>query len=135
MWCFAHSAALALRGQPADEGQSHLVEVILSGQLRWNLKAARQDDKAVTHAALRTVAAFLNTEGGDLLIGVADDGAVIGIEVDQLENDDRFMRHLAHVVCNGLGNQASTCIDPKTQVVQGKTVCVVSCQRSRRRCF
>jgi Putative DNA-binding domain len=24
---------------------------------------------------LRTIAAFLNTEGGDLLIGVADDGA------------------------------------------------------------
>ena len=25
---------------------------------------------------------------------------------------------------------ASTRIDPKTQIVQGKTVCVVSCQRS-----
>jgi hypothetical protein len=24
----------------------------------------------------------------------------------------------------------STCIDPKTQIVEGKTVCVVSCQRS-----
>jgi hypothetical protein len=33
-------------------------------------------------------------------------------------------------VRNGLGDRAGTCIDPKTQVVQGKTVCVVSCQRS-----
>ena len=40
------------------------------------------------------------------------------------------MRHLAQVVRNGLGDRAGTCIDPKTQVVQGKTVCVVSCQRS-----
>jgi hypothetical protein len=40
------------------------------------------------------------------------------------------MRHLAQAVRNGLGERASTCIDPKTQIVQGKTVCVVSCQRS-----
>jgi hypothetical protein len=40
------------------------------------------------------------------------------------------MRHLAQVVRNGLGDRAGTRIDPKTQIVQGKTVCVVSCQRS-----
>ena len=40
------------------------------------------------------------------------------------------MRHLAQVVRNGLGDRAGTCIDPKTQIVEGKTVCVVSCQRS-----
>jgi predicted HTH transcriptional regulator len=84
----------------------------------------------VTHAVLKTIAAFLNTEGGDLLIGVADDGAIVGIERDQLETDDKFMRHLAQVVRNGLGDRSGTCIDPKTQIVQGKTVCVVSCQRS-----
>jgi hypothetical protein len=54
----------------------------------------------------------------------------VGIEPDQLESDDKFMRHLAQVVRNGLGDRAGTCIDPKTQIVEGKTVCVVSCQRS-----
>lgn len=98
--------------------------------LRWSLKEGRKDDKHVTHSALKTIAAFLNTEGGDLLIGVDDDGKVLGLEHDQLGNDDKFMRHLAQVVRNGLGSRASTCIDPKTQVVEGKTVCLVSCQRS-----
>ena len=84
----------------------------------------------MTHAVLKTLAAFLNTEGGDLLIGVADDRTIVGIERDQLGNDDTFMRHLAQAVRNGLGDRAGTCIDPKTQIVQGKTVCVVSCQRS-----
>ncbi len=51
-------------------------------------------------------------------------------EYDHLESDDKFMRHLAQVVRNGLGDRAGTCIDPKTQIVQGKTVCLVSCQRS-----
>ena len=109
-------------------GESTTLE--FKSTLRWSLKGNKQDDKGVTHAALKTIAAFLNTEGGDLLIGVADDGAIVGIETDQLENDDKFMRHLAQVVRNGLGDRAGTCIDPKTQVVQGKSVCVVSCQRS-----
>lgn len=61
------------------------------------------------------MAAFLNTEDSDLPIDIGG---------------DKFMRHLAQVVRNGLGDRAGTCIDPKTQVVQDKTVCVVSCQRS-----
>ena len=55
---------------------------------------------------------------------------MLGIEHDRLENDDKFMRHLAQVVRNGLGDRAGTCIDPRMQVVEGKTVCLVSCQRS-----
>lgn len=109
-------------------GESKTLE--FKSTLRWNLKEDRQDDKVVTHAVLKTIAAFLNTEGGDLLIGVADDGSIVGIERDQLENEDKFMRHLAQVVRNGFGDRAGTCIDPKTQVVNDKTVCVVSCQRS-----
>jgi type I restriction enzyme, R subunit len=109
-------------------GESKTLE--FKSTLRWSLKEDRKDDKGVTHAALKTIAAFLNTEGGDLLIGVADDGSIVGIEKDRLENDDKFMRHLAQVVRNGVGDRAGTCIDPKTQIVQGKTVCVVSCQRS-----
>jgi hypothetical protein len=104
----------ALPGAPAD----------------WTVRRRDAADKAVTHAALKTIAAFLNTDGGDLLIGVADDGAIVGIERDQLENDDKFMRHLAQVVRNGLGDRAGTCIDPKPRIVEGKAVCVVSCQRS-----
>jgi len=109
-------------------GESKTLE--FKSTLRWSLKEDRQDDKGVTHAVLKTIAAFLNTEGGDLLIGVADDGSIVGTERDQLESDDKFMRHLAQVVRNGLGDRAGTCIDPKTQIVEGKTVCVVSCQRS-----
>ena len=109
-------------------GESKTLE--FKSTLRWSLKEDRQDDKFVTHAVLKTIAAFLNTEGGDLLVGVADDGSIVGIERDRLETDDKFMRHLAQVVRNGLGDRAGTCIDPKTQTVDGKTVCVVSCQRS-----
>jgi hypothetical protein len=105
-------------------GESKTLE--FKATLRWDVRENRQDDKLITHAVLKTIAAFLNTEGGDLLIGVADDGAIVGIDMDSLDNDDKFMRHLAQVVRNGLGDRAGTCIDPKTQ--KGKTVCLVSCQ-------
>jgi predicted HTH transcriptional regulator len=109
-------------------GESKTLE--FKSTLQWSLKENRKDDKGITQAVLKTIAAFLNTEGGDLLIGVADDGSVVGIEHDQLETDDKFMLHLAQVVRNGLGDRASTCIDPKVQAVDGKSVCVVTCQRS-----
>ncbi|MDQ6770232.1 MAG: putative DNA binding domain-containing protein [Gemmatimonadota bacterium] len=109
-------------------GESKTLE--FKSTLRWSIKEDKQDDKFVTSAVLKTIAAFLNTEGGDLLIGVADDGSIVGIEKDQLDNDDKFMRHLTQVVRNGLGDRAGTCIDPKTQVIDERTVCVVSCQRS-----
>jgi type I restriction enzyme, R subunit len=116
----------------ADEllkrGESKTLE--FKATLRWNLRENKLDDKIITHAVLKTIAAFLNTEGGDPLIGVGDNGTIVGIEQDRLESKDKFMRHLAQVVRNGLGDRAGTCIDPKTQIVQGKTVCLVSCQRS-----
>jgi type I restriction enzyme, R subunit len=108
-------------------GESKTLE--LKSTLRWNLVENRKDDR-VTHAVLKTIAAFLNTEGGDLLIGVADDGSIVGIERDQLDDDDKLMRHLAQAVRNALGDRAGTCIDPRTQIVDGKTVCLVACQRS-----
>ena len=110
------------------QGESKTLE--FKSTLRWNLREDRKDDKRVTHAALKTIAAFLNTEGGDLLLGVSDDGGIVGIERDGFDSDDRFMLHLSQVVRNGLGARAGTCIDPRMQFVEGKGICVVSCQRS-----
>jgi len=45
-----------------------------------------------------------------------------GIEQDRLENDDKFMRQLAQVVRNGLGDRAGTCIDPQDADRAGEAV-------------
>ncbi|MEZ4647520.1 MAG: putative DNA binding domain-containing protein [Candidatus Eisenbacteria bacterium] len=109
-------------------GESKTVE--FKSSLRWNLREGKKDPKVVTHSVLKTIAAFLNTEGGDLLIGVADDGSIVGTDIDQLGNADKFMLHLTHVVAAALGDRSGSCIDPRMQEVDGKSVCVVSCQRS-----
>jgi type I restriction enzyme R subunit len=109
-------------------GESKTLE--FKSTLRWNLKENRKDAERVTHAVLKTIAAFLNTEGGDLIIGVNDTSEVVGIELDQFDNSDKFLLHLAQVVRNGLGDRASTCIDPRVQKLNGNSLCLVTCQRS-----
>ncbi|MDB4278563.1 putative DNA binding domain-containing protein [Deltaproteobacteria bacterium] len=98
--------------------------------LRWNLREQKKDPTIVTHAVLKTIAAFLNTEGGDLLIGVADDGSIIGIEVDKFDNADKFSLHLSQQIENALGPVAMSHVNPRVEIVDGKHVCVVSCDRS-----
>lgn len=63
----------------------------------------KSDD--VTHSALKTIAAFLNSQGGTLLIGVTDEGEFIGIEWDypatggDLTNGrDKWELHLKNLI-------------------------------------
>jgi type I restriction enzyme R subunit len=110
-----------------QEGESKTVE--FKASLRWN-KEKQEHDPAVSFGCLKAIAAFLNSDGGDLLIGVADGGAPVGIAHDQLESADKFMLHLVQLVSNALGDRSATCIDPRMQEVDGVEVCVVSCQPS-----
>lgn len=57
---------------------------------RWNVRASKQDPK-IEHVVLKTVAGFLNAEGGQLLIGVRDDHSVAGLGPDYatLRKQDR----------------------------------------------
>jgi len=96
---------------------------------RWSIKAQRNDE-AVTHSCLKTIAAFLNTDGGTLLIGVADNGDIIGIEADNFSNSDKFLLHLMDVTRRALGQHAPTFFNAEVCEVDGKTVCIVECSKS-----
>jgi hypothetical protein len=98
--------------------------------LRWNLRSERNDD-AVTYACVKTVAAFLNSEGGRLLIGVADDGGIVGIERDGFDNFDKFQLRLMDTLKHHLGEAAAA--DVAVEVIQAAgagTVCLVNCSKS-----
>ena len=47
--------------------------------LRWNILADRID-KEIEHSVLKTIVAYMNSEGGTLLVGVKDDGDILGTE-------------------------------------------------------
>ena len=62
-----------------EAGESRVVEFKSTG--RKNLRTGEKDP-AMELAILKSVAGFMNTDGGTLLVGVADDGRVVGIEED-----------------------------------------------------
>ena len=51
-------------------------------------------DEIITHAVIKTIAAFLNSDGGTLLIGVTDAGETCGVEHDQFDSTDKFLLFL-----------------------------------------
>ncbi len=62
-----------------QQGESNTVE--FKSTARWNLRDSKKD-RTMEEVILKTVAAFLNTQGGTLLIGVADDSSIVGLELD-----------------------------------------------------
>ena len=63
----------------AKRGESESLE--FKSSARWNMRAGKRDDAMETVIA-KTVAAFMNSGGGTLLIGVDDDGRLIGLGPD-----------------------------------------------------
>ncbi|MGB3764403.1 MAG: type I restriction endonuclease, partial [Ornithinimicrobium sp.] len=84
-------------------------------------------------SVIKSVAAFANSrEGGTLLIGVADDGSVHGLDSDyaSLSKDgkvdrDVFLLHLNQVLSNALGLAAATEVTTYLHTVEGKDLCRV----------
>jgi len=98
-------------GPPAANVAPTTAELITGGEtegvefkstLRTNLHTGQPDDK-IQMAALKTIAAFLNAGGGTLLIGVADDGSVIGLAADGFPNEDKMSLHLVNLIRDRIG--------------------------------
>ncbi len=97
--------------------------------LRWNVRAGRRDEK-MEHEVLKTVVAFLNSEGGCLLVGVGDDGSIQGTDLDEFPNDDKYLLHFTNLLRSRVGAAISTLVRYDLRPAEGKKVLVVQCGRS-----
>jgi hypothetical protein len=108
-------------------GENEKVE--FKSTLRWNMVADKAD-KAVENSALKTIVAFLNTEGGTLLIGVKDNGNILGIEKDKFLNEDKFLLHFANLLNDRIGGQFLEHIEWRLREINGKKILRVNCKPS-----
>ena len=83
---------------------------------------------------IKTVGAFLNSDGGDILVGVDDDGIVTGIdfEIEKLHKNsrDEFLKHFKNRLKHRIGEQFYPIITFDTVELNGKTVFHVNCRPS-----
>jgi ActR/RegA family two-component response regulator len=102
------------------------------------------DDKiekeVVILASLKTIAAFLNTLGGILLIGVTDNGDIAGLERDikllrKRQNLDGFEQKLINYIIDRIGTAFSQFITIRFETLDEKNVCVINVEASKQPAF
>ena len=109
------------------EGESDELEFKFT--LRWDVKEGAVNKK-LEEVIMKTVAAFANSQGGTLLIGVSDDGDVLGLEPDYQSlggvDCDKFELHLRNLLNQQFGNGFVTSkVVIKFHEVKEKEVCQI----------
>ena len=125
-------------GVQAEQKELDLAEVIRGGEsgsvefkatLRVNLHTNERDNR-MEHAVLRTLAGFLNSSGGTLIVGVADDGTAVGLDVDGFENEDRMALHLSNLVNGRMGPIAWTTMHANFEDYEEDRILAVHCEKA-----
>ncbi|MBI9090554.1 MAG: putative DNA binding domain-containing protein [Desulfobacterium sp.] len=97
--------------------------------LRMNLKAGK-NDKNIEVAWMKSVSAFMNTNGGMIIIGVNDDGEVIGTAPDGFESEDKCRLHFRNLMNQHIGLEFTKYIHLSIGTIDGHTVMVIECERA-----
>ncbi|MGU3292517.1 GmrSD restriction endonuclease domain-containing protein [Williamsia sp. M5A3_1d] len=118
-------------------GESQSVE--FKSTARWNLHTSQVDAK-LEHVIVKTVCGFLNSEGGTLLIGVADDGSLLGLQHDfatlggkaHADGYELFLRQLFE---NSLSVPSAGIVSVRFETLEDKQVCRISVASSGKPVF
>ena len=112
-------------------GESTVLE--FKSTLQWDV-VQNQQNRELRQSCLKTVAAFMNSEGGTLVVGVEDDGKVCGLERDLkiLGNSvDKFEQTLNSLVVDSIGPGVSPYFRTRFEQISDQTVCVVDVEPVR----
>lgn len=120
----------------AREGESKYIE--FKQTLSLNIKT-EEKDKNLELAALKTIVAFLNTDGGYLYIGIADNGEIPGIdyEIQKLHksSNDNYLKHFKNLIHSRIGPSYYPFIEQRLLKVDNFHIIEVNCKRSEMPCF
>ncbi|WP_404292132.1 helix-turn-helix domain-containing protein [Microvirga sp. RSM25] len=104
-------------------------QIEFKSTIRRNLNTGKNDD-VIVHAWVKTLAAFMNTEGGNLLIGVSDNGTVVGLDQDEFRNIDKAGLFITDILKTSLGAAALTNLRTNFVEVSNRTICWIECRQS-----
>lgn len=119
----------------AREGESATVEFKESFSLD---KKKGTKEKYIELATMKTIVAFLNTNGGVLLIGITDTGDAVGVgeEIKKFhKNSDAFLLHFKNQLKERVGEQYYPFIDQRMVDLGGAWVLMVDCKSAPVPCY
>ncbi|MAT42185.1 MAG: hypothetical protein CL609_07575 [Anaerolineaceae bacterium] len=121
------------------KGESQYVE--FKETAKWNRKYKRVD-KGIIEKILKDAVAFMNSrKGGDILIGVMDDGTVVGLTEDyqavnkQKNNKDGYSLFLTEKLRNALGESAVSLCEITFPTYLGTELCRIKVSPADRPVF
>jgi ATP-dependent exoDNAse (exonuclease V) alpha subunit len=115
------------------KGESHLLE--FKSSARWDMRQNKRSVEIET-LILKTVAGFLNSDkGGALLIGVDDDGKVVGLQHDyktlgKKQDRDGFENWLTTLLLDSYGKDVSSFFRVAFHDIEENDVCAVTVRPS-----
>ena len=125
--------------EPANEEVQELVatgesdKIEFKSTLRYDLRA-KIVNKKLEYVIAKTIAAFLNSEGGDLLIGIDDKQNALGltddIETLSKKDIDGFELHLVEIIKKYIGGGYSTNIKVTFPVYDDVQICRIRVAKS-----
>ncbi len=115
------------KGLPSIIRQGEGPHVEFKSSLRWDIVESRVN-KSLERVVLKTLAGFLNSSiGGTLLIGVADNGEILGLEKDyqtlKKPDQDGFEQMLMTAISTNLGGDLCSFVHVLFHVIDKKEVC------------
>jgi len=94
--------------------------------IRWDYKQQRSN-KALESVIAKSIAGFMNHKGGNLLVGIDDDGQILGLENDyqtlRHKNRDGFERCLMDIIKTWLGGDVCSLAHCAFYQIEGKDIC------------
>ncbi len=124
--------------------ENDLEEMLRSGEherlefktsFRWD-DHRKQINKELEKTVMKTAAAFLNSDGGHLLIGVDDQGRSLGLEKDfaslPKKDADGFENHFNNIFNQMIGPEFRRLVQLSFENVSDKKICLVRVEPSHR---
>ena len=109
-------------------------KVEFKSSVRTNLTTGKTG-KEIELAWLKAVVAFLNSQGGVLLLGVNDEGFFSGVEVDGFENDDKCLLHIKNCLHQHIGAEYSPFITVVVVEMELKKVVLIEVEPATAHAF
>ncbi len=114
------------------EGEGNTVE--FKSTIRMNLKSGKAG-KEIEIAWLKTIVAYMNTDGGILLLGVSDAGDIVGIEPDGFDNDDKCYLHFKNLINQHIGLEVSRLLTFELVIIQDRKIVLIEVEPAKKPVF